>query len=93
MHQKYAQSVDSANVSDNVGINIKGLDKQNIPLSGDVIVYQKDTTPYNNDRYDEFPRVMKSMLIEVGWTNDLIEAILMSVFEPTAMNVKCGCEP
>merc|ERR1711874_862237 len=29
---------------DNVGLNIKGLDKQNMPRGGDVMVYKKDTT-------------------------------------------------
>merc|ERR1719240_2378029 len=33
-----------ANPGDNVGLNIKGLDKQNMPRSGDVMVYKKDTT-------------------------------------------------
>merc|ERR1712167_255809 len=29
---------------DNVGLNIKGLDKQNMPRVGDVMIYKKDTT-------------------------------------------------
>merc|ERR1711904_415373 len=29
---------------DNVGLNIKGLDKQNMPRAGDVMIYKKDTT-------------------------------------------------
>merc|ERR1712196_687388 len=33
-----------ANPGDNVGLNIKGLDKINMPRSGDVMVYKKDTT-------------------------------------------------
>ena len=36
--------VDFASPGDNVGLNIKGLDKQNMPRSGDVMVYKKDTT-------------------------------------------------
>merc|ERR1712210_320060 len=36
--------VDLANPGDNVGLNIKGLDKNNMPRSGDVMVYKKDTT-------------------------------------------------
>merc|ERR1719353_1887315 len=35
---------DFANPGDNVGLNIKGLDKNNMPRSGDVMVYKKDTT-------------------------------------------------
>merc|ERR1719164_116661 len=33
-----------ASPGDNVGLNIKGLDKNNMPRSGDVMVYKKDTT-------------------------------------------------
>jgi len=36
--------VDEAKPGDNVGLNIKGLDKQNMPHGGDVMVYKKDTT-------------------------------------------------
>merc|ERR1712060_228618 len=36
--------VDFANPGDNVGLNIKGLDKNNMPRSGDVMVYKKDNT-------------------------------------------------
>merc|ERR1712110_760275 len=36
--------VDFANPGDNVGMNMKGLDKNNMPRSGDVMVYKKDTT-------------------------------------------------
>merc|ERR1711865_1121539 len=35
---------DFAGPGDNVGLNIKGLDKQNMPHGGDVMVYKKDTT-------------------------------------------------
>merc|ERR1712099_91977 len=35
---------DFANPGDNVGLNIKGLDKNNMPRGGDVMVYKKDTT-------------------------------------------------
>merc|ERR1712203_981042 len=36
--------VDFANPGDNVGLNIKGLDKNNMPRGGDVMIYKKDTT-------------------------------------------------
>merc|ERR1711881_372897 len=29
---------------DNIGMNVKGLDKQNMPRTGDVMVYKKDAT-------------------------------------------------
>ena len=41
MHHK---RVDAANPGDNVGMNIKGLDKLNMPRTGDVMVYKSDTT-------------------------------------------------
>merc|ERR1719455_1579 len=42
--EMHHQRADFANPGDNVGLNIKGLDKQNMPRSGDVMVYKKDTT-------------------------------------------------
>jgi len=42
--EMHHQRVDFANPGDNVGLNIKGLDKMNMPRSGDVMVYKKDTT-------------------------------------------------
>jgi len=41
MHHK---SVKEAMPGDNVGLNIKGLDKNNMPRSGDVMIYKKDTS-------------------------------------------------
>jgi elongation factor 1-alpha len=41
MHHK---RVDAAQPGDNVGMNVKGLDKQNMPRTGDVMVYKKDTS-------------------------------------------------
>jgi len=41
MHHK---RVDEAYPGDNVGLNIKGLDKINMPRSGDVMIYKKDTS-------------------------------------------------
>ena len=40
--------MDFANPGNNVGLNIKGLDKNNMPRSGDVMVYKKDATPGTN---------------------------------------------
>merc|ERR1712076_364669 len=44
--------VDFANPGDNVGLNIKGLDKNNMPRSGDVMVYKKDTTLGQTREFD-----------------------------------------
>jgi len=41
MHHK---QVKEAMPGDNVGLNIKGLDKQNMPRAGDVMIYKKDST-------------------------------------------------
>merc|ERR1711871_219458 len=42
--EMHHQRVDFAQPGDNVGLNIKGLDKNNMPRSGDVMVHKKDTT-------------------------------------------------
>mmetsp|Transcript_33453 Transcript_33453/g.79349 ORF Transcript_33453/g.79349 Transcript_33453/m.79349 type:complete len:464 (-) Transcript_33453:63-1454(-) len=41
MHHK---RVEYANPGDNVGMNIKGLEKNNMPRSGDVMIHKADTT-------------------------------------------------
>merc|ERR1739848_569037 len=43
--------VDFANPGDNVGLNIKGLDKGNMPRTGDVMVYKKDTSLAGADNF------------------------------------------
>jgi len=48
-HHKRA---DLANPGDNVGLNIKGLDKQNMPRGGDVMIYKKDTTLGQTGEFD-----------------------------------------
>merc|ERR1719224_181945 len=46
------QRAEQAKPGDNVGLNIKGLDKQNMPRSGDVMVYKKDTTLGQTKEFD-----------------------------------------
>merc|ERR1712091_351229 len=41
MHHK---AVPEAKPGDNVGMNVKNLDKQNMPRGGDVMIYKKDTS-------------------------------------------------
>merc|ERR1719301_392003 len=41
-----------ANPGDNVGLNIKGLDKNNMPRSGDVMIYKKDSTLGQTKEFD-----------------------------------------
>merc|ERR1712060_398933 len=50
--EMHHQRVDFANSGDNVGLNIKGLDKNNMPRSGDVMVYKKDTTLGQTREFD-----------------------------------------
>ena len=42
--EMHRQRVDFDRPGDNVGIDIKGLDKNGVPRSGDVMVYKKGTT-------------------------------------------------
>merc|ERR1711898_80523 len=49
MHHKRQ---DSAGPGDNIGMNVKGLDKMNMPRTGDVMVYKKDTTLGACDNFD-----------------------------------------
>lgn len=42
--EMHHNQIPSAGPGDNVGINIKGLDKGNMPKNGDIIVLKKDTT-------------------------------------------------
>merc|ERR1712183_636149 len=49
MHHQLAEQ---AQPGDNVGLNIKGLDKSNMPRSGDVMVYKKDTTLGQTREFD-----------------------------------------
>merc|ERR1711939_1107741 len=53
-HQRH----DFANPGDNVGLNIKGLDKNNMPRSGDVMVYKKDTTLGQTKEFDSQIQVL-----------------------------------
>ena len=40
----YVQRVDKAGPGDNVGMNIKGLDKGNMPRTGDVMILKSDAS-------------------------------------------------
>merc|ERR1711982_80137 len=50
--EMHHQRADFANPGDNVGLNIKGLGKENMPRSGDVMVYRKDTTLGQTKEFD-----------------------------------------
>ena len=53
-HTRYSE----AKPGDNVGLNIKGLDKINMPHTGDVMIYKKDTTL---DRCGEFTAQIQTL--------------------------------
>jgi len=42
--EMHHQRIEAAQPGDNVGLNIKGLDKGNMPHTGDVMIYKKDST-------------------------------------------------
>jgi len=42
--EMHHQRIEAAQPGDNVGLNIKGLDKGNMPHTGDVMIYKKDDT-------------------------------------------------
>merc|ERR1712046_411468 len=42
--EMHHSKVECANPGDNVGLNIKGLDKQNMPRTGDVMIYKSNAT-------------------------------------------------
>ena len=46
------QRVDFANPGDNLGLNIKDLDKNNMPRPGDVMVYMEDTSLGQTKEFD-----------------------------------------
>merc|ERR1711953_444562 len=50
--EMHHQRAEQAQPGDNVGLNIKGLDKQNMPRGGDVMVYKKDTTLGQTAEFD-----------------------------------------
>merc|ERR1711959_106998 len=50
--EMHHQRAEQAKPGDNVGLNIKGLDKQNMPRGGDVMVYKKDQTLGQTKEFD-----------------------------------------
>jgi len=42
--EMHLKRVEQGNPGDNIGMNIKNLDKNNMPHNGDIMVYKKDTT-------------------------------------------------
>jgi elongation factor 1-alpha len=91
MHHK---RIDAAKPGDNVGMNIKGLDKNNMPRSGDVMVYAKDGTLKGTKSFvcqiqtlDNIPGELKCGYSPIGFVRCGRAACRM-----TAINWKMGKE-
>jgi len=82
-----------AKPGDNVGLNIKGLDKQNMPRVGDVMIYKKDSTL---DRCGQFTAQIQTLdipgEIKVGYSPIGFVRCGRSACRATAFNFKVGKE-
>merc|ERR1711943_115828 len=82
-----------ANPGDNVGLNIKGLDKQNMPRVGDVMIYKKGTTL---DRCGQFTAQIQTLdipgEIKLGYSPIGFVRCGRSACRATAFNFKVGKE-
>merc|ERR1719261_2395477 len=87
------QRVDFANPGDNVGLNIKGLDKNNMPRGGDVMVYKKDTTLGQTKEFDAQIQVLDIPgEIKVGYSPIGFVRCGRSACRATAFDFKVGKE-
>ena len=84
---------DVAKPGDNVGLNIKGLDKQNMPRVGDVMIYKKDTTL---DRCGQFTAQVQTLdipgEIKPGYSPIGFVRCGRSACKVTSFNFKVGKE-
>ena len=64
--EMHHRRVGLANPGDHVGLNIRGLDKNNLPRSGDVMVYRKDTTLEQTNEVDAQTRSSTSRISSEG---------------------------
>mmetsp|Transcript_62877 Transcript_62877/g.111380 ORF Transcript_62877/g.111380 Transcript_62877/m.111380 type:complete len:479 (+) Transcript_62877:64-1500(+) len=82
-----------AKPGDNVGLNIKGLDKQNMPRVGDVMIYKKDTTL---DRCGQFTAQIQTLdipgEIKIGYSPIGFVRCGRSACRATGFNFKVGKE-
>ena len=62
--EMHHQRAEQAKPCDNVGLNSKGLDKQNMPRGGDVMVHKKDTTLGQTKEFDAQIQVLESSRME-----------------------------
>jgi elongation factor 1-alpha len=85
MHHK---RIDAAKPGDNVGMNIKGLDKNNMPRGGDVMVYAKDGTLKGTKSFtaqiqtlDNIPGELKTGYSPIGFVRCGRAACRMTVID------------
>merc|ERR1711965_380936 len=90
MHHKRAEK---AEPGDNVGLNIKGLDKQNMPRTGDVMIYKKDDSL---DRCGQFTAQIQTLdipgEIKIGYSPIGFVRCCRSACRATKFNFKVGKE-
>merc|ERR1712087_488676 len=84
---------EQAKPGDNVGLNIKGLDKQNMPRVGDVMIYKKDKSL---DQCGEFTAQIQTLDIpgevKLGYSPIGFVRCGRSACRATAFNFKVGKE-
>ena len=84
---------EQAKPGDNVGLNIKGLDKQNMPRVGDVMIYKKDSTL---DRCGQFTAQIQTLdipgEIKIGYSPIGFVRCGRSACRATAFDFKVGKE-
>mmetsp|Transcript_40929 Transcript_40929/g.112545 ORF Transcript_40929/g.112545 Transcript_40929/m.112545 type:complete len:478 (-) Transcript_40929:468-1901(-) len=82
-----------AKPGDNVGLNIKGLDKQNMPRVGDVMIYKKDSTL---DRCGQFTAQIQTLdipgEIKIGYSPIGFVRCGRSACRATGFDFKVGKE-
>jgi elongation factor 1-alpha len=84
---------EQAKPGDNVGLNIKGLDKQNMPRVGDVMIYKKDSSL---DRCGQFTAQIQTLdipgEIKIGYSPIGFVRCGRSACRATGFNFKVGKE-
>jgi len=84
---------ETAKPGDNVGLNIKGLEKQNMPRVGDVMIYKKDNTL---DRCGKFKAQIQTLdipgEIKIGYSPIGFVRCGRSACRATKFNFKVGKE-
>merc|ERR1711907_693480 len=91
MHHK---TVDAANAGDNVGMNIKGLDKTNMPRVGDVMILKSDDTIGRCKSFTAQVQVMSHPgELKVGYCPIVFVRTARSACKMTKIDWKIGKEP